>query len=483
MAAMSAAFLSSPQPPAPATGQPLARLIVLRRVEVLAQALVLLLAAGWLRIPLEVLPMAAATVALGLFNLYSQWRLGQQRPVSEREYFCQLLPDVAALTLLLYYAGGSANPFVSLFLLPLTIAAATLPARYIWAMAGITLGAYTFLMFYNLPLPAPQGDLARLDELLARASGMATESGEHAGHGGHDGGFALHVLGMWFNFVVSALIVAVFLSRLAATLRERERQLGDARQREQERALRHEQILALGTLAAGAAHKLGTPLSTMAVVLRDLELEHGQTPGLGEDLSLLRQQVDQCKRTLTQVLASAGAARERGGPDQPPALPLPQWLNELLDGWRVLRPRIRVDYQALGDASAPLVRADPSLEQALINLLDNAADASPGGVEVRSYCHTAQPGQGDRADCCIIEFLDRGPGLDPSLGQRLGQPGVSTKDDPTLAGGSGIGLFLTQATLERFGGRLELSNRPATDGPGACCRVTLPLASLTPDTP
>jgi two-component system sensor histidine kinase RegB len=476
MAAMSAAF-PSPLTSSPAASQPLARLIVLRRVEVLAQALVLLLAAGWLRIPLEVLPMATATVGLSLFNLYSQWRLGQQQPVSEREYFCQLLPDVAALTLLLYYAGGSANPFVSLFLLPLTIAAATLPTRYIWAMAGITLGAYTFLMFYNLPLPPPQGDLARLDELLARASGLAAESGEHAGH---DGGFALHVLGMWFNFVVSALIVAVFLSRLAATLRERERQLGDARQREQERALRHEQILALGTLAAGAAHKLGTPLSTMAVVLRDLELEHGQAPGLGEDLSLLRQQVDQCKRTLTQVLASAGAARERGGADQPPALPFPQWLNELLDGWRVLRPRVRVDYLAEEDTAAPLVRADPSLEQALINLLDNAADASPGGVEVRSRYETSRP---DQADYCIIEFLDRGPGLDPSLSQRLGQPGVSTKDDPTQAGGSGIGLFLTQATLERFGGCLELSNRPAADGPGACCRVTLPLASLTAETP
>lgn len=461
MAAMPAATPSLPAPPSVASGQPLARLVMLRRIEVLAQGLVLVLAAGWLRIPLEVLPMAAASIGLGLFNLYTQWRLGRPRPVGEREYFCQLLPDVLVLTLLLYYAGGSANPFVSLFLLPLTIAAATLPGRYIWAMAGITLGAYTFLMFFNLPLPPPQGDLARLDEILARASGVAPE---HAGHGG---GFALHVLGMWFNFLVSALIVAFFLSRLAATLRERERQLGEARQREQERALRHEQILALGTLAASAAHKLGTPLSTMAVVLRELELEYGQTPALGEDLTLLRQQVDLCKRTLTQVLASAGAARE--GQEAAPAQPLGQWLNELLDGWRVLRPRVRVDYLQADEGAEPLVQAEPSLEQALINILDNAADASPEGVEVRSRC---------QGEDCIIEFLDRGPGLDPALAPRLGQAFVSTKDDPTQAGGSGIGLFLTRATLERFGGRLELCNRPAPEGSGACCRITLPLAAL-----
>lgn len=460
MAAMSAP-LAPPSSPTGPGGQPLARLLVLRRIEVLAQGLVLVLAAGWLRIPLEVLPMAAASIALGLFNLYSQWRLGRPRPVSEGEYFCQLLPDVAVLTLLLYYAGGSANPFVSLFLLPLTIAAATLPGRYIWAMAGITLGAYTFLLFFNLPLPPPQGDLARLDELLARASGVAPE---HAGHGG---GFALHVLGMWFNFLVSALIVAFFLSRLAAALRQRERELGEARRQEQERALRHEKILALGTLAAGAAHKLGTPLSTMAVVLRELELEHGGAPGLGEDLALLRQQVDNCKQTLTQVLASAGAPRE--GRNGAPPRPLPQWLDGLLDGWRVLRPRVRVDYAHAPGDPAPLVQAEPSLEQALINLLDNGADASPQGVEVRSSCSDGQ---------CRIDFLDRGPGFPGELLQDLEAGFASTKDDPTQAGGSGIGLFLTRATLERYGGRLELGNRP--DGPGARCRITLPLATLAP---
>jgi len=449
-----------PAPSRPA-GQPLARLVMLRRVEVLAQVAVLLLATGGLRIPLEVPPMVAATLFLGLFNLVSQRRLARPEPVTDSEYFCHLLPDVAVLTVLLYYAGGSANPFISLFLLPLTIAATTLPARYIWAMAATTLGAYTYLMFFNLPLPAPQGDLARLDEILARASGVAPE---HASHGG---GFALHVLGMWFNFVVSALIVAFFLSRLATSLREKERELGQARQREQERVLRHEQILALGTLATGAAHKLGTPLSTMAVVLRELELEHGQVPGLGDDLQLLRQQVDQCKRTLTQVLASAGAPRD--GQEAAPLCPFSQWLNELLDGWRVLRPRIPVTLETPAPGSTELsVVASPSLEQALINLLDNAADASPSGVQVRGR---------QQGESWIIEFLDQGPGIDPELLQRLGQPGVSSKDDPTKAGGSGIGLFLTRATLERCGGQLELHNRP--EG-GACCRVTLPLSALLP---
>jgi hypothetical protein len=105
-------------------------------------------------------------------------------------------------------------------------------------------------MFWKLPLPLPQGDLAQLDELLARATGGA---GEHAAHGS---GFALHVLGMWLNFVISVGVVAFFLTRMAAALKESERELAAAR----EAALRNEQILSLGTLAAGAAHQLGTPL-------------------------------------------------------------------------------------------------------------------------------------------------------------------------------------------------------------------------------
>ena len=438
----------------------LRRLVALRRISVLAQGLVLLLAVAWLKIPLVIGPMIAVTVTLALFNLYTQWRLQQERPAGDDELLAQLLVDVAALGLLLYFAGGSANPFVSLFLVPITIAATALPARHAWFMAGATTLAYTFLMFWNLPLPPPQGEMAELDTLLARASGVAPE------HAGHASGFALHVLGMWLNFVVSAVVVALFLTRMAAALKVREKELATAR----EAALRNEQILALGTLAAGAAHKLGTPLATMAVVLRETELTHGGNPELREDLALLRTQVDECKKILSQTLASAGQARD----DTSAQLPLDAYLERLLEEWQLIRPRVTIQAVLDGTRPAPSVATDRTLEQALLNLLDNAADASPEGLEFLAQWDQSR---------LTINILDRGPGIDRDVAARIGEAFFSTKQSSAesprgtngTSGGLGIGFFLSNATLERFGGRVELTPREAG---GTCTRVTLPLSAL-----
>jgi two-component system sensor histidine kinase RegB len=438
----------------------LRRLVALRRISVLAQGLVLLLAVAWLKIPLVIGPMIAVTVTLALFNLYTQWRLQQERPAGDDELLAQLLVDVAALGLLLYFAGGSANPFVSLFLVPITIAATALPARHAWFMAGATTLAYTFLMFWNLPLPPPQGEMAELDTLLARASGVAPE------HAGHASGFALHVLGMWLNFVVSAVVVALFLTRMAAALKVREKELAAAR----EAALRNEQILALGTLAAGAAHKLGTPLATMAVVLREAELTHGGNPELQEDLALLRTQVNECKKILSQTLASAGQARD----DASAQLPLDAYLERLLEEWQLIRPRVTIQATLDGTRPAPSVATDRTLEQALLNLLDNAADASPEGLEFLAQWDQSQ---------LTINILDRGPGIDRDVAARIGEAFFSTKQSSAesprgtngTSGGLGIGFFLSNATLERFGGRVELTPREAG---GTCTRVTLPLSAL-----
>ena len=437
-------------PPAPGL---LSRLIALRRISVLAQGCVLLLAVVWLKIPLPVMPMAAIAIALGAFNLFTQWRQQQARPVTHDEIFAQLLVDVAALGGLLYFAGGSANPFVSLFLVPLTIAAAALPARHAWLMAAATLLAYTFLMFWNLPLPAPQGEMAELDALLARASGVPPE------HAGHVSGFALHVLGMWLNFVVSAVVVALFLTRMAAALKARDRELAAAR----EKALKNEQILALGTLAAGAAHKLGTPLSTMAVVLHEAELTHADDAELRDDLQLLRTQVDECKKILSQTLASAGQARDEGSR----RIPLDAYLERLLEEWQLIRPHVVIAAALASPRPAPEIATDRRLEQALLNLLDNAADASPDGLAFNAEWTAGT------AAALTIDILDSGPGIDPATASRLGEAFVSSK-----AGGLGIGFFLTNATLEQFGGSVELTPR---DTGGTRTRVTLPLALLTLD--
>lgn len=450
-----------PLPPAfflPSATPPLERIVALRRVEVVTQLLILLLAVLWLRIPLEIVPMIAIIGLLAAINLVTQWRIDGAGPVTDLELSGQLAVDVCLLTMLLYFAGGSTNPFVSLFLIPPTIAAATLPARHAWAMAGLTLSAYTFLLFWNLPLPPPQGELAQFDALLARATGAAPE------HAGHMSGFALHVLGMWLNFVISVGIVAFFLTRMAAALRARERELAAAR----EAALRNEQILSLGTLAAGAAHKLGTPLGTMAITIRELELSRGGDTELLEDLGLLREQVAQCKLTISQILASAGQARE----ESMRTMPLDLYLNRLLEEWQVIRPHASLHSTFEGSQPAPAIAADRTLEQALLNLLDNAADANGASTEALQFTAHWDEEQ------CSIEILDRGPGLDATIARRIGQAFISTKsaaDDKF--GGLGIGLFLTNATVERFGGKVELFNRDDAAG-GACTRVTLSLARL-----
>jgi two-component system sensor histidine kinase RegB len=167
----------------------------------------------------------------------------------EAKLFLELLADVAALTALLYLSGGSTNPFVSLYLLPLIIAATALTARYAWAMAGLTIACYSALMFFYLPLGH--------------------------GHEMHSSAFNLHVLGMWANFLVSAVLIASFVATMSASIRGRDRELAIARAR----ALRDEQVVALGTFAAGAAHELGTPLSTIAVLTKGTGAPARRRPG------------------------------------------------------------------------------------------------------------------------------------------------------------------------------------------------------------
>ncbi len=431
------------------------RLYGLRWIEIVCQVLVLWVAQYWLALERsQLLPMAAIVAVLALLNILTGWRLRRAWPLTNLEVFGQLCVDVLALGALLYFSGGPANPFVSLFLLPLTITAAILPATYVWVMAGLTLACYTLLLFLNVPLPPQRVELPLLAD-LAQAVTSPGSGHVHALPAFQDTRFALHILGMWLNFFVSAAIIAFFLARIAATLRARDRELAAAR----EKVLRNEQILALGTLAAGAAHQLSTPLSTIAVVVRELELEHPDELPLQASLGVLRHQVDSCKKLLSQLLNAAG--RPRGEGDS--ARGLNEILQDLVDKWRLLRPRTVLTANWGGEAPVPRIRADPSLEQALLNLLDNAADASPSAVEMSARWD---------AQGCVIEILDRGPGLAAGTVQELGQPFFTTKREQ---GGVGIGLFLTNATLERCGGNVELFDR---SGGGACTRITLPLGPL-----
>jgi two-component system sensor histidine kinase RegB len=402
----------------------LRRLLLLRLLVVLGPGVMLL----WLYFgltPPQPLPPWSIALFLGLMAMaFIALRLRARplRPVAAWELFAHLQIDVLALAVLSYFGGGASNPFVSLLLLPLIIAAALLPSGQVWAMAAVTVSVYTALMFHYLPLP-----------------GMLS---------GHGPGFHAHLWGMWLVFVISALLIAGFVARLAATLRNRDREVARLR----EKALRDEQILALGMFAAGTAHELGTPLSTIAVLAKELEREYGEDSLLCADLRTLRQQVETCKSILGDLLRGADLTADRES-----AQTLDVLLERARNRWQLLRPWVPLRVNCAGPLPPPTVAAPQTIGQTLISLLNNAADACPEGVDLAGHWD---------AQRVVIEIRDRGPGLPSELTNRPGAAFFSTKD-----GGTGIGLLLANATLERLGGQVSLSRDSRG---GTCTRIDLP---------
>lgn len=403
----------------------LQRLFLLRNIVIAAQCLTFALAYWVLEMQLPWTEMVTVAALLALLNLATWFRLRRNWPVSSVEFFAQLLIDVFALSALLYFSGGSTNPFISLYLLPLTIAAAALPWAYTWLMAAITISCYTLLLFYYVPLPHD--------------------------HEEHISEFNLHVSGMWLAFVLSTVLIAWFVVKMGISIRERDKDLALAR----EQALRNEQIIALGTLAAGAAHELGTPLATMAIVTGELQNDYKENSEFQKSIRILRDQITHCKHTLTQLLADAGQARAEDGSGEA----ADYFLRQVLEKWQLMRPSVKFTYHGKGVQPAPQILNTQLLSQSILNLLNNAADASLKHIEIEANWNDHE---------LQLEILDYGEGLTGEAAQRAGEAFFTSK---APGQGFGIGLFLANANIERFGGSVRLTNREG----GACTKVILPL--------
>lgn len=378
-------------------------------------------------IGLAVYPIVFALLVIAVVTAFSAWRCRWVWPVSHVEFFCHLLFDVCALSWLLYLSGGAANPFVSYFLVPISIAAATLPGYLTWVVALISVLAYSLLTVWNVPVPM----------LMPH-------------HAGHDARLPnLHLAGMWWNFAFSAVLIAVFVARMAAALRRQEAEI--ARQREAQ--LQDQQLLAVATLAAGTAHELGTPLNTLRVLADEMRATVVDQPALQADLELMQQQVEECKRTLGRLKETA----EFGVGDEAQPVAAADYLARLFERWQLLRPRVRAGMRLEAGLHEATLSVHPSIGQALLNLLNNAADASPDHVELLASRDGAW---------LKIDIVDRGPGIDEvRAGRSLPAPSPG-------GSGLGIGLFLSRASIERRGGRLEFrAARPA----GTVATVRLPL--------
>lgn len=420
------AMTPNPRLPLTASAANLRRLVLIRTLVISGLLLALAYTASLLDAPLSYSVLLSTLAVMATINIATYWRLQQPWPVTDPEYFSQLLIDVLGLSLLLYHSGGATNPFVSYYLVPLTISAAVLPWRYTWFIAGSSLTAYSLMLFYYQPLP------------------------DFSPHQHHQGGLNLHITGMWFNFAISTSLITYFVVKMASTLRKQQQQLNANREDE----LRDEQILAVATLAAGTAHELGTPLSTITLLLDELADEYSEQQALHSDLTVLQEQVQSCKRILQGLVATA----ETHSQGQQQQVKLSDYIQQLLDRWQVMRPQARFDYHQTSITPSPQLMVDSTLEQAIGNLLNNAADASPDPIDIELQW---QPGQFG------LSIRDHGPGIPMHIADQLGKPFVSTKGK-----GLGLGLFLSHATIARYGGTISLHNHP--EG-GTLAQLSLPI--------
>lgn len=281
---------------------------------------------------------------------------------------------------------------------------------------------------------------------MSDMDGMDMAASMHA-----DSAFNMHVIGMWMGFVISAVVISFFVVRMAYTVRQRDETLAKVR----EETLRNERIVALGIQAAGAAHEMGTPLSTMAVVIGELMRDQAVLPEWRDDLAILESQVQACKRILGKLLAKAQDSETEA------LQSIEQFLAGTLDEWQLLRPTVHCDYQAIGSQPAPQLKIMPALRSALLNLLNNAADASPDKIDIEVNWNDNN---------VILKIHDHGEGLTQEASARAGSAFFTTKKE-----GKGLGLLLANATVERIGGTVRLFNR---ENGGATTEVIFPLPSL-----
>lgn len=400
----------------------------LRWLAVACQLLVLLVAVRGLGLALPLVPMLAAIAVLIGFNGYASWRIARHGGRSgAAETFVHILVDVAVLAWLIACSGGIANPFTSLFLLPIAFAALALPLRWLYATALACCSGYALSALFGRALP-------------------------HA-HNLPGDGFDLHLWGMVVNFLISVAVLVYFLSRLAAAQRRREQELALLR----ERFARNEGIVALATHAASVAHELNTPLATLTLMLDDLvdAPQHYDAASLHDEHVEMRGLVNVCRDRVRELASPASG--ESG-------VETALLLEQEIERWQRMRPGITLERH--GEVPTGL-RIDAAIGHLVLALLNNAADASlaAGRARVELRLHVT----GSELSGTI---RDHGHGFDAD---RAFLP--TTLFDSSKPDGLGVGLALSHATVERLGGELTMHSER---GSGVSVRFRLPLTAGSP---
>jgi two-component system sensor histidine kinase RegB len=405
----------------------------LRWIAVFGQLATIVVVTAGLGVRLPLAALLLAPLLLIVINLAAASVLKRRRAFTQRELFSALMIDVVALCWQLYHSGGATNPFTFLFLLQIVIGAIILEARWSWLVALNACLCMVLLTWNYVPLRLPP---------------------PHA-----DDPFRLYILGSLFCFVLAAVLLIVFVVRLDRNRRQSDAELAGFR----EQAAEEDHIIRMGLLASGAAHELGTPLSSIAVILNDWSHEPriAADPDMAADLADVRRELARCKTIVSGILMSAGEVR---GVD-PAVTGVRAFIEDILEEWRA---RFAGELRFVDRVSRDMtIIADPGLRQVIGNVVDNAAEVSPELVVIEAWLDDL-PAEGPRL---ILTVSDRGPGFAPEMLGRIGQPYASTKGRD----GGGLGLFLVVNVIRKLGGAVTVENRP---GGGASVQLAIPLATL-----
>ncbi|WP_367593391.1 ATP-binding protein [Granulibacter bethesdensis] len=407
-------------------------LIQLRWLAIIGQIVTIIFVHHLIGIALPVRAMEMVLLGLLLLNIADLVRYRSQKVFTSIELFFALLLDVTALTAQLYLSGGTDNPFISLYLLQVILGTVLLDAWFAWALVAITSLCFIFLTIQAIPF--------------------------HLSGSGDVLPFRLRSQGMYIGFVLAACLQVFFVSRIQRNLKQRDAYLAELRQQNAEEA----HIVRMGLLASGAAHELGTPLSTLSVILNDwqhMPRLHDDAE-LGDDIIEMQAQVKRCKSIVSDILVSSGDARGEGTLRTTASA----FLTDTIEEWREACSPSRLDVRINIDPD-PAIVSDIALKQVLFNLLDNALEASPGWIGVSAS-------RQDNTIAIIVQ--DEGPGFTNAILADFGKPYRSTKGRQ----GSGVGLFLVVNVIRKLGGTVQANNRK---GGGASITVRLPLAAMAID--
>ena len=411
----------------------LATLIRLRWLAVGGQAFAVLGVYIGLGFTLPIVWAGVIILLSALLNLYFRSRYPINHRVDERVAAVQLTYDVVQLAALLALTGGLQNPFAMLFLAPVMISATALKPNHTMMLGALAVAASTLLAFYHLPLPWFPGENFALPPL--------------------------YVGGIWSAILLGLGFIGIYAWRVA----EEARQLADALAAAELTLAREQHLFQLDGLAAAAAHELGTPLATIAVVTKEIHRSLPKNSPLTEDIKLLLEQSARCRVILGKIKS---LGNEPAGPLD--RMTLGHLIEEAVAPHR--NSEVSVDVKLAGDKPEPRCQRNPAMLYGLGNLVDNAANYARSRIEVSASWD---------ASSVTIVIRDDGAGFSPDVIDRLGEPYVTQRDSSQrksgLEGGMGLGLFMAKTFLERSGAAFVAGNS-AVPGlmTGAEIRLTWP---------